>query len=1414
MGNLSVANNKPKAREEQTLNTIARIRTMSTSNLALGKRVAAGYAKMVASVEGREIDKELIRKAENSTQVPWDHKAIHKQQTKLKKLAQKDPALGLPELKAYKLECQEVAQKEGRLPQNSEVTFKPSSLLKDQEANALYIPIHTRTKLGTHVLPALVDTGATRNFLSESTAKKLGLTWKEDDTPKPVVNADGSKCGSGIITLYCDIPMKLDNLWKEERFYQAETGTDQVVLGTPWLASFQPTINWAEGTVAEVLEVPLYVPTRKIKKKISWEDELPKSAPSSVKEEELNSRINKDREKEDTPWSGDHYPSSGIRPGGDPSIRPGNMIRDNKTPTDLTTLQTTLKAKQAQCNNPLERDLIQDYLEDLLCPTNEQQPPEVAQEIEPEQTQNSTGNAGKQIPQTTMEEVTSINDQLCEVQEIKEIPWQQDKAKQVPLPLEVPEIYKDAARRLGLFKPTTKDTTEPKERHKKGIKAPLNGTSNTLTTPEHRPKSLPGLEYLEDLEEEDPITETEHMIVENHGIEQGQEAQNSTLRLSQNKDKPTQRGVKHDLSDPHTRENEHLDQEEGQGLEHMVVEDHGPKKGMAPQLKPQFKPLFFPFATCLPNISMPQDYDLKARHNATLKAYSQASLMGRELNDNQDKSELHDYESSTVNTLSTDLTQSEPTSPWPDQWQLEGLDDDITDLEDPWPDLEGTKTWNDVSTEETPDLMNDAPYATPWGLFGEPRWMTEPDNAIEPEPEEDPYPLTLHHPDKDDKSKLKGELSPQTLNNMTDHKETLYLQNNQCDKEILEQRSLQNKSQGSTSDDKEGTKDTSHQRTHQKSTRPTSDDEEGMTKANHRLACQKLGRSVLNDQKGTTIMELTPLDTKAPPPNQEAPAINNATRGRNPHYAHAIISHPDMTRPRLTQPQNTAHQPERELSMMSLLQTSAHYPETSKQNDRSSGTSSFGTLSASSIQEHADGAKTSLSTMTHGTNADRSNTPPSNDQGSEKHETPPGINQTGTDQPQTASSADQKQTALTTLGIIILAMLTRVQKEQRRSTMTDPPRTVPSTKEQVRQMTRNAECPRCRHWAQEEPQYKNPPKNTTNAPSNSPVLPTMPTTPNNTPDQSPCPTPPMTPPLRLKSEDSGNKEKSTTTPGKATTSSIHGGATTTAAIPGTVARRWEATKIMLPTRTTTASPGIPVRQWAVTKVKVIPRIRHTPWVTMPTMKTTSNERRIVLLHPGTSPLDKNTRSSTMSSPILSANNSPTTPHSECWGNANPSTTSHASVSTYAWMAPRNDSQERSRQPTLTTQIWRNSFTIWNGTYVRKVSLTHSTKAAASISPTLLSTNKGPRSSGPCPMNGNDNLNASGQQQRPSTCASMRKPPRFTCSYSKTTGSPPPHSTTCNEGNTSHNPRTPSGGKYSDKTMLYTTRSSTSKDIRT
>ena len=179
---------------------------------------------------------------------------------------------------------------------------------------------------------------------------------------------------------------------------------------------------------------------------------------------------------------------------------------------------------------------------------------------------------------------------------------------------------------------------------------------------------------------------------------------------------------------------------------------------------------------------------------------------------------------------------------------------------------------------------------------------------------------------------------------MSDLKEKLSLQHDQCNKEIWEQRNPENKSQSSTSDNKEGTMKTNHNLTYQKSKCP-----------------------ILDDKEGTTMIESTQQDTRTLPWSKDAPASDDATRGRNPHHIHKLIKHSDMTWLWMTQPQDNAYQPKWEGAMIPLLQTSAHYPETSKQINQSSNNGSFRTLSASPIQEHANSTKVSLSTMTHGT---------------------------------------------------------------------------------------------------------------------------------------------------------------------------------------------------------------------------------------------------------------------------------------------------------------------------------------------------------------------------------------------------------------------------------------------------------------
>jgi len=221
--------------------------------------------------------------------------------------------------------------------------------------------------------------------------------------------------------------------------------------------------------------------------------------------------------------------------------------------------------------------------------------------------------------------------------------------------------------------------------------------------------------------------------------------------------------------------------------------------------------------------------------------------MGRESNNNQDKQELNHHESSTTDTRPTEPRQSELTSPWPDQWQLEGLGNDMTVRKDPWPDLEGTTDWNNTSDAEEPDPTNNTSYVTPWGLFGEPRWITELGNAIEQDPKETPVPPILQHLNKDMESEQNEELSPQTSNDGSERKETLSLQNDPQTYNVQNNQEHQNERSPEC-----------------QTTSLTSDDKEGMTKINH-LTHQESKCPTLDNKERTTISKPMPLKVQAPP---------------------------------------------------------------------------------------------------------------------------------------------------------------------------------------------------------------------------------------------------------------------------------------------------------------------------------------------------------------------------------------------------------------------------------------------------------------------------------------------------------------------------------------------------------------------
>jgi hypothetical protein len=98
---------------------------------------------------------------------------------------------------------------------------------------------HKKTKT-----EALLDSGATHNFIDKWAINSLGLGTRPLPHPLQVNNVDGSLNQGGSITQYC-------NLWicqgsKEVKlgFYVANLGSNCIILGHPWFKTFNPSIDW------------------------------------------------------------------------------------------------------------------------------------------------------------------------------------------------------------------------------------------------------------------------------------------------------------------------------------------------------------------------------------------------------------------------------------------------------------------------------------------------------------------------------------------------------------------------------------------------------------------------------------------------------------------------------------------------------------------------------------------------------------------------------------------------------------------------------------------------------------------------------------------------------------------------------------------------------------------------------------------------------------------------------------------------------------------------------------------------------------------------------------------------------------------------------------------------------------------
>jgi hypothetical protein len=111
----------------------------------------------------------------------------------------------------------------------------------------LPIYIHTTKQRGETI--ALVDCGATENFMSLPCAQKMGLPIKPLTRPQKLFNMDGTENKSGQLKHYTDLSLQTGSNRTYYRFYLSDLGKNTIILGYPWFTSAQPNIDWVRGWI-------------------------------------------------------------------------------------------------------------------------------------------------------------------------------------------------------------------------------------------------------------------------------------------------------------------------------------------------------------------------------------------------------------------------------------------------------------------------------------------------------------------------------------------------------------------------------------------------------------------------------------------------------------------------------------------------------------------------------------------------------------------------------------------------------------------------------------------------------------------------------------------------------------------------------------------------------------------------------------------------------------------------------------------------------------------------------------------------------------------------------------------------------------------------------------------------------------
>src|SRR6266702_1844950 len=128
---------------------------------------------------------------------------------------------------------------------------KFNSVIVTTRFRSMRIPVSIRTSNTMADIKALVDSGATDCFVSEDFIRRMKLGRRPLQKPRKIWNIDNTANHDGPITHYVDLNIQTNGKRKILRFLVTNIGHEDIILGYPWMAVFEPQFTWKNGTIHE-----------------------------------------------------------------------------------------------------------------------------------------------------------------------------------------------------------------------------------------------------------------------------------------------------------------------------------------------------------------------------------------------------------------------------------------------------------------------------------------------------------------------------------------------------------------------------------------------------------------------------------------------------------------------------------------------------------------------------------------------------------------------------------------------------------------------------------------------------------------------------------------------------------------------------------------------------------------------------------------------------------------------------------------------------------------------------------------------------------------------------------------------------------------------------------------------------------